>query len=100
MIESISNVALETSERQDHSGLSTHWHGNATKRFRKGLESMQAKIDGDRYRVAGRKAISIRLNFLVPSALDTAVWMHSARKFKMKEITAVFRDQWISLLIG
>lgn len=61
---------------------------------------MQAKIDGDRYRVASRKTISIRLNILVPSALAAEVWMPSARKFKMKEITAVFRDQWISLLIG
>lgn len=34
---------------------------------------MQAKIDSDRYRVAGRKAISIRLSFLVPSALDAEV---------------------------
>ena len=59
---------------------------------------MQAKIYGDRYRIAGRKAISIRLNFLVPSMLERYGWLHSAPKFKVKEIEMYsVKNEWISL---
>ena len=54
--------------------------------------------DAKNYFPSGSAHCLLYLNFLTPSVLDAEVWMHSASKFKMKEIALYsVKNEWISL---